>query len=82
MKSGVKIKFSDIIEFFFNTSGIYMEYFRRVAKSSNKYGRDHLKNGKYGGMKWININIQEMLHLYGAILWISIEPWNLGWYTS
>ena len=38
----------------FLTSGIDMTYFRRGTTNSNKYGRYHLNNGKFGGMKWRN----------------------------
>ena len=59
-----------------------MDYFRRVTKNSNKYGQYHLKNGKFGGMKYIHITVQEMLNLYGVMLQIFFEPRNLGEYTS
>ena len=59
-----------------------MDYFRRVTKNSNKYGQYHLKNLKFIGIRWRNITVQDMLHLYGAMLWISIEPSNIGGYTS
>ena len=39
-----------------------MKYFRRVTTNSNKYGRDRLNIRNFGGMKWININVQEMIH--------------------
>ena len=54
-----------------------MDCFRIVTTNSNKYGEDHIKNGKFGGTKWRNITVQEMLHFYGVMLWISIEPRNL-----
>ena len=59
-----------------------MEYFSIVTRNLNKYVRYHLNNVKFGTMKWINITVQDMFHLYGVMLWISIEPWNLGGYTS
>ena len=59
-----------------------MDYLRRVTKNSKKYGRDCLKNGKFGGMKWINITVQEMLHFYGLMIRIYIEPRHIGWCTS
>ena len=33
-------------------------------------------------MNWINTNVQEMIHLYGVMLQISIDPHHLGGYTS
>ena len=74
MKVVVDKIFSTIIECFFNTSVLDMEYFRRVIKNSNKYGQDHLKNGSFGGMKWINITVQNMLHLYGVMIRVFIVP--------
>ena len=67
---------------FFPESGLDIDYFRRVTTNSDKYGWYHLKNGKFGGMKWINIPVQGMIYLYGVMLIISIEPRNLGGYTS
>ena len=48
MNIGVDKNFATIIECLFLTSGLNMDYFRRVAKSSNEYGRSHLKSGKFG----------------------------------
>ena len=59
-----------------------MKYFRRVTTNSNKYGRDRLNIRNFGGMKWININVQDMLHLYGVMLRIYIEPRHLVGYSS
>ena len=59
-----------------------MDYFRRVTKNSNKYGRDHLNNGKVGGIKRINYTVQNMCHFYGVMIQISIEPRNIGGYNS
>ena len=59
-----------------------MDYFRRVTTNSNKYGQDHLKNVKFGGTKWINITVQDIINLYGVMLWIYIKPRHLGGYTS
>ena len=33
-------------------------------------------------MKWINITVQDMLHLYGVMLQTYIDPHNIGGYTS
>ena len=59
-----------------------MDYFRRMTKNSNKYVQYHLKNRKFGVMKCRNITVQEMLHFYGVMIWISIKPCYLGGYTS
>ena len=59
-----------------------MTYFRRGTTNSNKYGRYHLNNGKFGGMKWKNVTLQEMLPFYGVMFWMSIDHHHLGGYTS
>ena len=59
-----------------------MDYFIRVTKSSNKYGQDRLKNENFGGMKWKNITVQDIIHFYGVMLRMSIYTWHLGGYTS
>ena len=51
MKSGAEKTFSTILERLFLTSGLDMDYFRRVTTNSNNYGQDHLKNVKFGGVK-------------------------------
>ena len=43
--------------------------------------RDNLRNGNFGGMKWTNITVQEIIHFYGVMIQIYIDPWNLGGYT-
>ena len=59
-----------------------MNYFRRVTGNSNTYGQDNLKNEKFGGIKWKNITVQEMLHFYALMLKISIDPRHHGGYNS
>ena len=66
----------------FHTSGLDMEHFRRVPTDLNKYGQGHINNGKFGEIKWRNITVQEMLHFYGVMIWISIKTCYLGGYTS
>ena len=50
-----------------------MDYFRIMTNNSNKFAQYHLKNGKFGVMKWKNITVKETIHLYGVMIWISIE---------
>ena len=59
-----------------------MDYFRRVNINSNKFGLVRIKNVKFGGMKWRNITVQDMLHFYGVMIWIYIDTRNIGGYTS
>ena len=59
-----------------------MDYFSIVAKNPNKYGWCHLNNGDFGGIKWIRITAQEVIHLYAAMFRISIEPQHIGGYAS
>ena len=73
MRSGAEKALYTILECLFLTSGIDMKYFRRVTKNSNKYGRYHLKNRKFGGIEWIDMTVKEMLHYYVVMTWISIE---------
>ena len=53
-----------------------------MTKNSNKYGRDHINNEKFGGINWKNITVQEIFHFYGVMIWISIEPRHIVGYTS
>ena len=82
MNWGVEKTFATLLEWFFHTSGIGMVYFIRVTTNSNKYGWYHFKNGKFGGMNWINSTVQVILNFYVVMLQIFVDPWNLGWYTS
>ena len=52
-----------------------MDYLRRVTTNPNRYGQYNIKNGKFGGMKWINITVQYMLRV---MLRIYIDPRDLG----
>ena len=59
-----------------------MDYFRRVTKNPNKYGQYHINNRNFGGMKWINITVQKMVHLHRVMIWIYTESCNIVIYTS
>ena len=48
------------------------DYFIRLTTNLNRYGWDHLNNGNFGGLKCINITVQEMHNLYGVVLQIYI----------
>ena len=63
------------------TSGMLSEYFRRVTAQSKK---SHLRSvlGNFGGLKWGNITVQEMVRLYGVIIHMSIYTHHLGGYVS
>ena len=73
---------SNILEYFLHTSGLDIDYFRRLAKTVNKYGRYHLKNGNFGEKMCRNITVKEVLHFYGVLLQIYTESRHLVVYTS
>ena len=59
-----------------------MDFFIRVNTNSINYRPDHFRNRNFGEMKWININLQEMIHICLVIIWIYILSQNIGGYTS
>ena len=77
-------KNATILERFFLTSELDMDYFRGggIQIKINTDDIYHLNNGKFCGTRWINVSVKEMLYFYVALLWISIEPRDIGGYTS
>eukprot|EP00957_Ditylum_brightwellii_P064837 4918788-Ditylum_brightwellii.AAC.2 len=53
----------------------------RITANSNKYAKERMGvYKKFGGQKWTNITVQEMVRFYGILLRISIESHHLGGY--
>ena len=82
LKPGVEHKFNTVSECIFETSGLLLDVFRRMTAQSNKYARAKMRNGKFGGLKWTNITLQEMIRFFGIMLRMSIEPRHLGGYEA
>ena len=64
------------------TGGMYLEYFCWVTAHSNKSSQLCSVAGKFGGIKWKNITVQEMVRLYLVMICTSIEPRHLGGYKD
>ena len=56
-----------------------------LCGESNKYARKAMKDWNtilFLGHKWNNISVEEMVHFFGILLRISLEPRKMGGYTS
>ena len=69
------------IEWIILTSGMSLECFFWVIAQSNK--SDWLRSvlAKFGGIKWKNITVQDMVRFYGVMLHMSIDPCCFGGYA-
>ena len=64
----------------------YQWYIIGILLSGNcavrKCARLYSVLGKFGGIKWENITVQEMVLFCGVMLRVSIEPCHLGGYEG
>ena len=80
---GVSKKFNTIFECVSVAGGMDYEFFKRLTANSNEYARLHMsQDGEFGGSKWSNISVQEMIRFHGMILKMSIDDRELGGYTA
>ena len=56
-------------------SGMNMEFFRCITANSNQYAWKHMNQStfNFGGSKWCNIQLDEMVHFFGIVLKMSID---------
>ena len=59
-------------------------FFSQITANSNEYAKLHKDAGKgcFGGSKWINITLEEMIHFLGNVLKMSIDDRKLGGYCE
>ena len=60
-------------------------FFVRICAESNRYARRIMRQRNtslFLGHKWDNITVKEMIHFFGIMLRISLEPRKMGGYQS
>ena len=62
--------------------GMNLTFLKRLTANANQYARANLVNDKFGGYKWRNITLTEMVNFKGVILKMSVDDRNLGGYKS
>ena len=85
LKPNLSKRFCTVLQCLFETTSMNRKFFLRVAGESNKYARKIMKERNttlFLGHKWSNISVQEMVHFFGIILRISLEPRKMGGYES
>ena len=85
LRKGVGRRFHTILQCLFETTAMDRSFFLRLCAESNKYARKIMneRNTKlFIGHKWSNISVQEMIHFFGIMLRISLEPRKMGGYDS
>ena len=63
----------------------WIGFFKRLSDHSNKHLRRIMEPRNptlYLGHKWTNITVGEIIRLFGIMLRISIETWEMGGYLS
>ena len=85
LKSGVSKKFVTVVQCLFQTTAINRNFFVRICAESNRYARRVMRERNtslFLGHKWNNITTEEMIHFFGIMLRISLEPRKMGGYES
>ena len=85
LKNGVSKKFVTVVQCLFQTTAINRNFFVRICAESNRYARRIMRQRNtslFLGHKWNNITVEEMIHFFGIMLRISLEPRKMGGYES
>ena len=85
LKSGVSKKFVTVVQCLFQTTAINRNFFVRLCAESNRYARIVMRQRNtsvFLGHKWSNVTVEEMIHFFGIMLRISLEPRKMGGYKS
>ena len=85
LKPNVGKRFCTVLQCLFETTAMDRGFFVRLCGESNKYARRIMKERNttlFLGHKWSNISVEEMVHFFGILLRISLEPRKMGGYTS
>ena len=77
LKPNVSKRFCTVLQCLFETTSMNRKFFLQVAGESNNYARKIMKERNttlFLGHKWSNISVEEMVHFFGILLQISLEP--------
>ena len=85
LKPNICKRFFTVLQCLFETTAMDRDFFVRLCCESNKYARKVMKERNtslFLGHKWNNISVTEMIHFFGIMLRISLEPRKMGGYES
>ena len=85
LKANIGTRFYTVLQCLFETTAMNRSFFLRLCSESNKYARMVMKERNtslFLGHKWSNISVTEMIHFFGILLRVSIEPRKMGGYAT
>ena len=85
LRKNISKRFCTVLQCLFETTAMNRGFFVRLCGESNKYARNIMRERNttlFLGHKWTNITVEEMVHFFGILLRISLEPRKMGGYTS
>ena len=85
LRKNISKRFCTVLQCLFETTAMDRGFFVRLCGESNKYARNIMRERNttlFLGHKWTNITVEEMVHFFGILLRISLEPRKMGGYTS
>ena len=85
LKPNISKRFCTVLQCLFETTAIDRKFFLPVCGESNKHAKKIMKQRNttlFLGHKWRNISVEEMVHFFGILLRISLEPRKMGGYES
>ena len=70
-----KMTFDTPLSTFLYSSGLNMEFYKKMVVNMNEYANDNVTNGQFAGTKWNtnNFTIEGLLHVLGILLKISLD---------
>ena len=85
LRKNISKRFCTVLQCLFETTAMDRGFFIRLCGESNKYAKNIMRERNttlFLGYKWTNIIVEEMVHFFGILLRISLEPRKMGGYTS
>ena len=73
LKEGIAVRFGTVFGCVQVCGGMHLTFLKRLTANANQYARANLVNDKFGGYKWRNITLTEMVQFKGVILKMSVD---------
>ena len=73
--------FCTVLQCLFEITFMNRKTFLRICGEPNKYATKIMKQRNatwFIGLKWSNISVEEMVHFFGILLRISLDPHKMG----
>ena len=83
LKRGVVTSFQTAMKFLAKCGGMHMEFFWHLTANINEYAQLHKdeRSWCFDDSKWLNIGLEDMIHLFGIVLKMNIDQ-KLGGYKE